>query len=529
MALDTRKLTDEELQRKLRILEAHKVAMEARDRFMPFVKYTSPDPEDPNDASRSKYKNARHHDAIARVIEEVVKNKIKFLILTMPPRHGKSELVSRRLPAWFIGKYPAWNVVVGTYGDAFAMDFGRDVRGIMRTPQYRKVFPGVALQRGGEASDRLQTTQGGQLTFVGRGGALTGRGAHLLILDDLIKDDKEAQSQAVRDQAWNWFTRVAMSRRMGPKLVIITFTRWHADDVIGRLIDPNNPNYVKQLAEKIKIINFPALAEEDDPLGREVGQALWPDGPDSFDEEFLYEQQALDPLGFSAIYQQRPSLMDGDLYKRADMRFYNPEDLPDNLRYYAASDHAVATGQRNDYTVLLHYGVDPQGNVYLVDCFWKKAKADIVVEAMLSMGTNKNKPLVWFAEKGHISKAIGPFLRKRMLETRNFMNVREVTPVGDKTQRAQSMVGRVAMGKLFFPKNALWTEAAIAEMLAFPNGLHDDFCDVLSIIGLTLQSQISPSTNDKQKTKEPEYGTLAWVRQMDKWADSKQRNNYGGF
>lgn len=520
-----------ELDKHLALLRRQQKAIEARERFMPFVKFTLPDPEDPNDIEKSRYKNARHHDAIARVLEEVLVGNIQFLILTCPPRHGKSELVSRRLPAWVMGRFPRWNGVVATYNDDFAADFGKDVRGIVTSTQYKQVFPSLRLQRGGGASDRLQTMEGGQWSFVGRGGSLTGRGAHILICDDLIKDDKEAQSQAIRDQAWNWFTKVAMSRRMGMKLVILTFTRWHSDDPIGRLTDPENPHYKRELAEKIKIINLPAIAEDDDPLGREPGEPLWPDGPDRFDLDFLNEQRILDPLGFEALYQQRPSLLDGDMFRRDDIRLYKPSELPEDLRVYCASDHAVGTGQRNDSTVLLKVGVDPNNDIYLLDCYWKRAKTDAVVEAMLDMCRGNMKPLFWWAEKGHISKSIGPFLRKRMVETNTYINLREVTPVADKATRAQSIAGRVAMGKVFFPVAATWTEKAINELMAFPNGTHDDFADALAHIGLGLQSQFAPQRSSDKKGKEtPKFGTLAWIKMQDKWvADKKARAAVGGF
>lgn len=522
-----------EINKQIALLERQQKAMQAREEFMPFIKFTSPDPEDPNDVKKSRYKDAKHHRAVARVIQAIVTGEVEytFVILTMPPRHGKSEQVSRKLPAWLIGKFPRDNGVIATYNDDFAADFGKNVRDIVRTPQFKQVFPKSGLKRGGAASDRLETLEGGQWSFVGRGGSLTGRGAHWLIIDDLIKDDKEAQSQAIRDQAWNWLTKVAMTRRMGRKVVIMTFTRWHADDPIGRLTDPENPHYNRKLAERIKIINIPAIAEEDDPLGREPGEPLWPDGPDRFDLDFLHEQQSLDPLGFAALYQQRPSLLDGDLFKRENIRFYKPSELPEDLRIYAASDHAVATGQRNDFTVLLKIGVDKQSNIYLLECFWQKAKTDVVVEAILNMGSGNMKPMLWWAEKGHISKSIGPFLRKRMQETSNFMNIREVTPIGDKAQRAQSIIGRVAMGKVFFPIDAVWTEKAINQMMAFPNAPHDDFVDTLSLIGLGLQSQFAaPNSSAKKKIEKPEFGTLAWVKLADKWAnEQKALKAAGGF
>lgn len=524
-------MTDTNVAQRLSLLKRQQKAIEARERFMPFIKFTSPDPADPNDVEKSSYKNARHHDAIARVLEEVVEGNIRFLILTMPPRHGKSEQVSRRLPAWIIGRFPRWNGVVATYNDDFASDFGKDVRGIVGTSQFRQAFPGVKLQRGGAASDRLQTTDGGQWSFVGRGGSLTGRGAHVLICDDLIKDDKEAQSPAIRDQAWNWLTRVAMTRRMGKKLVIMTFTRWHADDPIGRLTDPENPCYQESIARRIKVINLPAIAEDDDPLGRAPGEALWPDGPDRFDLEFLEEQRALDPLGFEALYQQRPSMMDGDLFLRENIRYYTPGEQPEEMRIYAASDHAVATGQRNDPSCFLKVGVDRNNDIYLLDCYWRKVKTDVAVEAMLTMATGRHKPLLWWAEKGHISKSIGPFLRKRMTERGIYLNIREVTPATDKAQRAQAIAARVAMGKVYFPKGAAWTERAIAEMMSFPNGAHDDFVDALAYIGLGLQSQFGPGHNRESERKAPpKFGTLAWVKLADSWQRQEDaRRQAGGF
>lgn len=520
------------LNQRLGLLKRQRAALLARTRFMPYIKFTSPDPEDPNDVEKSSYKNARHHDAVARAVEEVVEGNIPFLILCEPPRHGKSEQVSRKLPSWVIGRFPTWNGVVATYNDDFAMDFGKSVRSIVRTPQFKQVFPKVSLQRGGGASDRLQTTDGGQWSFVGRGGSLTGRGAHILIIDDLIKDDKEAQSKAVRDQAWNWFTKVAMTRRMGKKLVIMTFTRWHSDDPIGRLTDPENPHYNAALAKKIKIINLPAIAEEDDPLGRKPGEALWPDGPDRFDLTFLREQQDLDPLGFAALYQQRPSLLDGDMFKRENCRLYTADQLPEDLRIYCASDHAVATGQRNDFTVLLKVGIDRQSNIWLLECDWRKIKSDVAAEAMLDLASGKRAPLLWWAEKGHISKSIGPFLRKRMIERGVYINLREITPAGDKVQRAQSIAARVAIGKVFFPKDAIWTEKAINEMMAFPNGAHDDFVDALAYIGLGLQSQFGPGTDKtaKKAAEQPQFGTLAWVKLADKWKrEQDERSAAGGF
>ena len=501
-----------QINKQILLLKRQQKALEARDDFMSFVKFTMPDPEDPNDVERSLYDNARHHDAIAAAVEEVEKGNYQFLILTTPPRHGKSELVSRRLPAWHMGRHPDQSVVVVTYNGDFAKDSAANVRSIMHTPQYRHVFPEVKLARGGSSKNRIETTQGGMATFVGVGGSLTGRGAHLLIIDDLIKSYEEARSQSYRDRAWEWFTKVAMTRRMGQKAVIITFTRWHQDDIIGRLTDPENEYYNRGLAERIKVINLPAIAEDDDPLGREQGEALWPDW---YGLDFLNEQRELDPLGFESLYQQRPSVADGTLFRRENVQYYDPESIDVNdMRIYCASDHAVSTKQRANPTCLLRVGVDKNNHIYLLDCWWKRSRADEVVEAMLMMGSDHPRPLNWWAERGHISGSIGPFLRKRMVETGRFFNITEVTPAADKEQRAQSISARMSMGYVWWPKGRPWVEKAINQCLAFPNGKEDDFVDAFAYIGLGLQN-LFPSGTREQK-KQPRSGTLGWLKQQMK-------------
>ena len=512
-----------QLERNIALLKRQQRANQARDDLMVFTKFTTPDPADPSNVDASLYENALHHDAIAATLQEVEKGQIQFLILTMPPRHGKSEMVSRRLPAWFMGRHPQWNVVVATYNDDFAMDFGAEVRRIIQSPSYKQVFPDMQLTRGGTAKDRLQTTQGGMATFVGVGGSLTGRGAELLIIDDLIKDYEQARSKAFRDRAWDWFTKVAMTRRMGPKLVVITFTRWHQDDIIGRLTDPENEHYNRILAEKIKIINLPAIAEEDDPLGRKPGDVLWA----RFGKDFLDEQRALDRMGFESLYQQRPSVADGVLFRRENIQYYDGVD-ESRLRIYCASDHAVSTAQRADSTVLLRVGLDQQNHIYLLDCWWKKAGSDEAVEAMLAMAQQNPRPLIWWAERGHISKSIGPFLRKRMAETQTFMNLVEVTPAGDKEQRAQSIAARMAMGYVHFPKHKSWCEKAVSELLSFPNGTHDDFVDAFSYIGLGLQSHV-PVTSSEQK-RGPRENTFGYLKTLQR-EDERRANGFklGGF
>lgn len=516
----------------IRALDREEIVTEARERFIPFVRFTMPDPQDPDDAKRSAYDDQDFHRAIGLALEKVESGGMPFLILTVPPRHGKSQLTSRHFPAWLLGRNPRRHIVVAAHTDNLAEDFGADVRNIMSTPQYKQVFPEVHFQRGGNAKNRLQTTAGGLAFFVGRGTALIGRGADFLILDDLIKNAEEARSAAVREEVWEWVVKVAMTRRMNAgSPVVIIMQRWHEDDPVGRITDPTNPKHDPILASKFKIIDLPAIAVDDDPLGRPKGAALWPKskGQPKFDVEFLEQQRRLDPTGFHALYQQQPSAVDGTLFKRENFHLYGPDDLPSNLTPYCTSDHAVGTDRRvHDASVLLGGGVDRAGDLWLTDCVWERWATDQIVEAMLSLARER-KPLIWAAEKGHISKSIGPFLRKRMEETNTFFPIREITPIGNKEQRAQAIAGRVAQGKVHFPRTAAWTERAIDELLKFPNGRNDDFVDAFAYFGILLQSMFAPGRSEaERRATEPKTGSYAWIKDQQRRQERAEQFRIGG-
>lgn len=488
----------------------------AKGSLIDFSQFTMPDPETPDDHLNSRYKPAKHHHVIATALEEVEKGKIPRLIITMPPRHGKSELASRRFPAWFMGKDPYRQLIFATYNAEFAQDFGRSVRETMRMPVYQQVFPGCKLKTGSAAADRIQTEEGGLAVFVGTGGSLTGRGADLLIIDDPIKDREEADSKSFRDKQWSWFTEVAMTRLMPGGRVVIIMTRWHEDDLIGRLTDPKNPCFNAEEAENWKVLALPAIAGEDDPMKREPGEALW---PERFPLESLEQIRRLNARGFSALYQGSPTPEDGDFIKREWLKTYSHGELPANLRIYAGSDHAVSLAQDADKTCLVVCGVDEDDNIWVLpDVFWRKARTDHVCDGMLDL-MDKHKPLWWKAERGHISKAIGPFLRKRMQERGVYCVIDEVVPVKDKMARAQAIRARMAQGKVFFPRFAPWWPDAQAELLKFPNARHDDFVDTLAHIGMGLAQQVA-ANSDTAKDTGPKTGTIAWIK-----ASAKSREN----
>lgn len=515
-----------------RALESHKATIKAAERMhrivqarkhlMPFVHLMMPDPTDPDDISLSRYDEAKFHTILAQQLEKVEAGKALRTIITLPPGHGKSELAAKKYIPWYLGRDPYRKTIFASYSDAFSMETGASVRDTIISNIYQQVFPGCRLAKGSTSKSSFKTTQGGESIFVGIGGKATGKRGDVIIIDDPIKNREEADNPLVREKLWKWFWDVAMTRLNNPlSSVIIIQTRWHEDDLVGRLTDKNNDFFQPDTAKQWEVFEIPAIAEEGDPYGRKEGEPLW---AEKWDLEMLNTAKRSNPRGFESLFQGKPSPADGDFFKAHWIKTYLEEDLPSNLRLYCASDHAVSTKQGSDYTCLIPFGVDPYNNIWILpDVWWERAATDKVVEAMLLL-MQIHEPLIWTAENGHISKSIGPFLRKRMADTDTYCNIQELTPSKDKVTRAQSISARMSMGKVLFPRFAAWRPKAEAEMLKFPGGKHDDFVDALAWVGITMGQQYGGAVPDgKQADKEPPVGSMAWIKRSEEW-EKRQRS-----
>ncbi len=489
---------------------------DAREKLIPFVKLMMPDPNDPDDILLSRYTVMHFHQLLSEALEAVERGEMPRIIITMPPRHGKTQLASHAFSAWYMGRNPYNSIITASYNETLAEEAGNKVREYLLSPMFAQVFPDCHLRKGSKAVDRLQTVEGGTAFFTGVGGTIAGRGGDVLIIDDPIKNSEAADSPTLREKQWQWFTQDMMSRLMTDMgAVIIIMTRWHEDDIVGRLTDPRNPCYSKEEAANWKILHLPALAEANDPLGRQKDEALW---EERHSVKRLKAMRRLNPRGFNANYQGRPTPEDGVFFKREWLKGYRLEDLPASLRMYAASDHAVGQKQENDKTCLLMVGVDDKDHIWIMpDLFWERSGTEVMVERMIDM-MELHKPLVWWGENDHIMKSVGPFLFKRMQERKVYCSVEPITAAKDKRTRAQAIKGRMSMGMVHFPIFAPWWGEAMDELLKFDRGRHDDFVDALAHVGRELGRMQRASKPVNNNVIEPKAGSIAWI----KWASKAQ-------
>lgn len=439
----------------------------ARKALIAFTEYTLP-----------RYAAAAHHTLIAEKLEAVERGDIDRLMINMPPRHGKSELASRRFPAWFLGRHPESSIIAASYNSDLATDFGRQVRNIVAAPEYDRLFP-VKLAEDSRAANRWNTEAGGAYVAAGVGTAITGRGADILLIDDPIKDREEADSEVQRNKVWDWYTSTAYTRLAPKGRIIVIQTRWHEDDLSGRLLAEQQKG-----GDRWEILDLPAI--------RQDGSALWPEW---YPIEVLERTRSvLPPRDWSALYQQRPTPEEGAYYKRDWFRYYDLK--PAHLKIYGASDYAV-TEDGGDYTVHIVVGVDPEDNIYLLDLWRGQTSSDIWVQVFIDL-VRQHKPLMWVEEQGQIIKSIGPFLDKRMREERVYCRREQVASAADKPTRSRSIQARTAMGKVYLPSKAPWLAEFTSELLVFPAGKHDDMVDAFGLIGRMLDELIAAKRPDNR-------------------------------
>src|SRR5262245_17739353 len=341
-----------------------------------------------------RYAAAALHRQIAAQLERVERNEVDRLMLLVPPRHGKSELASRRFPAWYLGRHPDKQFISASASATLAEDFGRDVRNLIASPEYADIFD-TRLSEDSQAKGRWTTSEGGSFFATGVGGALMGRGAHVLLIDDPFGSMADARSEQKRKEVHEWFTGTAYNRLEKDGKIILINHRMHQDDLSGRLL-------AQQAAggDKWEVVELKAVSPD--------GGALW---PEKFDTAALARIKAnTTAKDWAALYQQEPTPDTGSYFKD-EWLFPYISDPPPFMNVYGASDFAV-TSEGGDWTVHVVIGIDPKGRMFLLDLWRQQTSSNVWIEAWCDLVT-KWKPAFWAEEKTQITSGVGPFITAR--------------------------------------------------------------------------------------------------------------------
>jgi predicted phage terminase large subunit-like protein len=413
--------------------------------------------------TRKRFQRFRHIQFLDRKLAQAVARGGARIVISMPPRHGKSWLTSLYTPAWYLSLWPDRSIILASYEATFAATWGRGVRNFLQENQGDL---GVRLAEDSLSADRWNTTQGGGMVTAGIGGPITGRGGHLLI----IKNWEEAASDLIREKQIEWFNSTLYTRAEPGASIIVLMTRWHEHDLAGYLLTEHHDKW-----EEIKL---PAIAEENDPLGRAVGDALC---PERYSAEMLANiKAAVGPRVWNSLYQQRPAPLEGNLFKE-EMFEYGP--IPQEFDFtFIMGDTAYKDKQENDFTVFTAFGVKGE-SLFVIDVLRGRIQAsDIEAPALAFINRFSSYGFrgAYIEPKGHGIYLNQALPRKGVLmpsesQLKEFYSDRHL----NKVERANNAIPYLVNRKVRINEKISCKEELRAECLSFPRAKHDDFVDTL--------------------------------------------------
>jgi predicted phage terminase large subunit-like protein len=456
------------------------------------------------------YKDSRHGIFIAEIIQEAIDRKKdmiagkipmeeQYIGLSIPPRHGKSMTVTETLPSYYLGHFPNDRIIEGSYNTTFASKFGK--KNLQKMTKYGEELFELKVSPSTKSSSDwdIDGTRGG---MISRGilAGVTGEGADLMVIDDPIKNREEADSQVYREKMWGeWID--SFSTRLHPGAIcIFIMTRWHEDDLIGRL---QNPEYGKPIP--MNMINMPLEAEEGDFLGRDPGEPLW---PERYSYKFI-ETRKKYPSSFNSLYQGRPTSQEGNMLKRDWWKYYDV--LPPIASKLISVDAAFKDSDDSDYVVIQAWGKN-QADMYLIDQVRAKMNFRATVQSIRNMHV-KHPDASWkLIEDKANGSAIISTLHKEI------GGIIPVNPEGGKVARVNAVSAFIESGNVYLPRQAEWVHDFVEEAASFPNGKHDDQVDAMSqalnrfiYFNGDIPEGNKPQTPFPFRTEEPSGGEyIAW-------------------
>lgn len=464
--------------------------------------------------SNGRWRLTRHLDAIdGLIVDAVAGDAPDRLIISVPPRHGKSELISRHTPPWYLGNFPDRRVMLASYEARFAESWGRKGRDLLEAHGQQLYGVRVRPDARAAAAWDIDGHEGGMVTG-GVGGPFTGKGADLLIIDDPVKNAEEADSETIRDKHWDWWQSTASTRLHPGAVVIVVMTRWHEDDLAGRLLAGLDDE--DERGAEWHEVRFPALAEAGDVLGREEGQALW---PERFDEAWMArKKREVGSRWFNALYQGRPTAEEGDIFKRQWWRFYPPaDDVPldqtmEPKRVWTTWDTALKDKTQSDYSVGIAWAQDGP-NRYLLRVVRGRWGFTEVLAQMTALAAWLGERWPGLTASHYVeAAAMGPELMAAARQ--RIPGVAAMTASVDKVARAYAVTPFLEGGNVFLPgyraangrgydpaRTPAVVQDLIEECSAFPNGAHDDQVDAL-VYGIDPRRWVSGARRSRNEVAE---------------------------
>lgn len=418
------------------------------------------------------YVYAKHAHILSNELVELHRREgERNLMVFMPPRHGKSEMCSHWFPAWCLALDPSDKIIECSYEAEVAARWGRAVR---RTVTENYSYIGARLLEDSKAANRWETTQKGGMVTAGVGGPITGKGGNVLILDDPVKNAEEANSQVMRDNLWDWWqttflTRAQKGRGGTDAIIVFIMTRWHEDDLAGRILNSDD-------ASDWRVIDFPAVALDDDPMGRPPGAALWPERYDEIELES--KKRKMGSRNFGALYQQRPTPKEGSAIHRLWWKWYDKLPELDKFEQIVQSwDTAFDDAETSDYVVGQVWG-RLGGDFYLIDTVRERLNMPDTMRAIKQVTEQYPQARYKLIEKSASGFAIIQTLQREM---------GGILPTGTRSRsketRLTAGINNVASvierGQVYLPRGRAHSSVLVDESAQFPHGTHDDMVDTM--------------------------------------------------
>jgi predicted phage terminase large subunit-like protein len=428
--------------------------------FFSFVRYVG----------NADYRPNWHHQYMAKKINDFYEGiTSRRLMLFVPSQHGKTQLASRYFPAYAMGRNPSARLVIASYSSDLAKSINNDVQKIIKSPEYQAVFPNVVLEK--EKSEEFTIKDyPGSCRAVGVTGGLTGHSVDIAIIDDPVKDDIEASSSTYRERVWQWYMKVVETRLHNDSRIILIMTRWHEDDLAGRIL-ANQP-------EKWQVVSLPAIREDntnpDDP--RKIGDALW---PEKHSLEKINAFRRLSEVAFSSLYQQRPAPAEGNKIKREWFEYCREGEVPGNMTWDLWIDGAYTDKTANDPTGLMVAGYhDQTKKIYIKhahDAFLEMPALLKLIPEYAELHDLSNKSRIRFEPK-----ASGKSLRQMINAVTDFsaVEIKGKLINEGKEARIQVAAPKVESGKVVLVDGA-WNDKFVTQVCSFPNAVHDEYVDLL--------------------------------------------------